>query len=118
MPSQNQKHSQNRKKEFYRHQRFGYENKVKYSISVSKKSENKHVDFLFIGGEGKTDYVHIKSVNTFLYEYTLHLGRKHFCRYKLQCFGTVETMTCQIKGCSKTNGKQGINLPKKASALD
>ena len=85
---------------------------------MSKKSENKHVDFLFIGGEGKTDYVLIKSVNTFLYEYTLHLGRKHFCRYKLQCFGTVETMTCQIKGCFKTNGKQGNKLPKKANALD
>ena len=85
---------------------------------MSKKSENKHVDFLFIGGEDKTDYVHIKSVNTFLYEYTLHLGRKHFCRYKLQCFGTVETMTRQIKGCFKTNGKQGIKLPKKANALD
>ena len=71
---------------------------------MSKKSENKHVDFLFIGGEGKTDYVLIKSVYTFLYEYTLHLGRKHFCRYKLQC---------QIKGCFKTNGKQGNKLPKK-----
>ena len=117
MPSQNQRHSQNRKKEFYRHQRFGYENKLKYSICV-KKSENKHVDFLFIEGEGKTDYVLIKSVNTFLYENALHLGRKYFCRYKLQCFGTVETMTCQIKGYFKTNGKQEVKLPKQANALE
>ena len=83
-----------------------------------KKTENKHVDFLFIGGEGKTDYVLIKSLNTFLYECTLHLGRKHFHRYNLQCFGTVETITCQIKDCFKTIDKQGIKLPKKANILD
>ena len=91
-------------------------NKV-FNLCV-KKRENKHVDFLFIGGEDKTDYVLTESLNTFLYEYTLHLGRKNLCRYNLQCFGTVETISCQIKGCFKNNGKQGIKLPKKANTLD
>ena len=71
---------------------FGYENKVKSSMSVSKKkSQNKHVNFLLIGGEVKTDYVLIKNLNTFLYEYTLHRARKHFCCYSLQCLRTAET---------------------------
>ena len=58
---------------------------------MSKKSENKHVDFLLIGREVKTDYALIKNLDTFLYEYSLHHVRKHFCRYSLQRFRTAET---------------------------
>ena len=61
-----------------------------FNLSV-KKSENKHVDFLLIGREVKTDYALIKNLDTFLCEYTLHRARKHFCRYSLQCFRTAET---------------------------
>ena len=59
---------------------------------MSKKSENKHVNFLLIGREVKTDYALIKNLDTFLYEYTLHRARKHFCCYSLQCFRTAETI--------------------------
>ena len=57
---------------------FGYENKEKHSIYVPKKCEEKHVNLLLIGKEGKRRYVLIKDFNTFMYDQTLHRGRKHF----------------------------------------
>ena len=58
---------------------FGYKNKENHSISVSKKCyEEKHVDVLLIGEEGKRHYVLIKGFNTPTFDYTLHRGKKHF----------------------------------------
>ena len=55
---------------------FGYVNKEKHPIYVSKKCyEEKHVDLLLIGEEGKRHYVLIKDFNTFMY--TLHHGKKN-----------------------------------------
>ena len=59
---------------------FGYENKEKHVIYVSKKCfEEKHVDLLMIGEEEKRHYVYVKDFNTFMYDHTLNCGRKHFC---------------------------------------
>ena len=41
-----------------------------------------------IGKEGKKHYVLIKDFNTFMYDHTLHRGKKHFCLYCLQTFST------------------------------
>ena len=65
---------------------FGYENKEKHSIYVSKKCyEEKHVDLLLIKKEGRRHYVHIKDFNTFMYDHTLHRGKNIFAAivYKL-----------------------------------
>ena len=52
---------------------FGYENKEKHPIYVSKKCcEEKHVDLLLIGEEGKRHLLLIKDFNTFMYDHTLH----------------------------------------------
>ena len=64
------------KKKFIRISVFGYVNKIKYSINVSKKSfEEKNVDFLLIGEEGKIHYVLIKDCKTIMYDYTLIVER-------------------------------------------
>ena len=74
----------NRKKNSIGMSVFGYENKEKPPIYVSKKCcEEKRVDSLLIREEGKRHYFLIKDFNTFMYEHTLHRGRKHFCRYCL-----------------------------------
>ena len=58
---------------------FGYENKGKHRIYVSKKCcEEKHVDWLLIREEGKRHYVLIKDFNTFTYDHTLHQMEKTF----------------------------------------
>ena len=42
---------------------------------------DKHIDLLLIGKGEKKHCVLIKDFNTFIYDYTLHRGRKYFCRY-------------------------------------
>ena len=74
---------------------FGYENKVKYPIYLSKNCcEDKHVDLLLIGEGEKKHYVLSKismhSCMIIHYDHTLHRERKHFCRYCLQAFRTME----------------------------
>ena len=97
---------------------FGYENKVKYQIHVSKKfCEDKHADLLLISEGEKKHYVLIKDFNTFMYDHTLHHGRKHFCCYCLQAFRTAEKLKCHIKDCFKINGKQTIKMPKKGENI-
>ena len=45
-----------------------------------------------------------------MYDYTLHCGRKQFCRYHLQAFSTEEILKSHIKDRFKVNG---IIMPKK-----
>ena len=52
----------------------------KYLIYVSKNAVKRHVDLLLIGEESIGHYVLIKDYSTVMYDHTLHLGRKHFCR--------------------------------------
>ena len=47
-----------------------------------------------------------------MYNYTLHRGKKYFCRYCLQAFSTEEILKPHIKDCFKVNGKQRIITPK------
>ena len=89
---------------------------VKYQIHVSKKfCEDKHADLLLIS-EGEKNVL-IKDFNTFMYDHTLHHGRKHFCCYCLQAFRTAEKLKCHIKDCFKINGKQTIKMPKKGENI-
>ena len=50
--------------------------------------------------------------------YTLHHGKKHFCRFRLQDFSREEIFNRQIKDCFKINGKQRIITPKKENMLN
>ena len=91
---------------------FGYENKEKRPIHVSKKCcEDKHVDLLLKVEEERKHYLLNKDFNT------LHHERKHFCCYCLHAFVTEEILKCQIKDCFNINGKQTIKMPKKGEYL-
>ena len=90
----------------------GYENKEKQTIYVSKKC-----CLLLIEKEGKRQYVLIKGFNIFMYDYSLHRGRKYFCRYCLQAFITEEIFKNHIKDCFKIYGEQIIVMPKKVNML-
>ena len=78
-----------------------------------KCCQEKHVDLLLIGEEGKKNYVLFKNFNTFMYDHTLYHGRKYFCRYILQALSSEEMLKHHVKDCFKTNGKQRIKMPKK-----
>ena len=53
-----------------------------------KYNEEKHVDLLLIEEKGKSHYVLVKHFNKFMYNHTLHHGKKHFavfvCRVLVQ----------------------------------
>ena len=56
---------------------FGYENKEKHPINVLKNfCEDKHVDLLLVDEREKKHYVFIKNFNTFMYNHTLHRGKR------------------------------------------
>ena len=62
---------------------FGYENKEKKSnLCIKKCCEDKHVDSLLVGEEGKRRCVPVKDFNTFMYNNTLHHGRKPLVQKK------------------------------------
>ena len=73
-----------------------------------KKGEEKHVDLLLIGKESIRHYVLIKYFDTFMYDHTLHCGKKHFSRYCLQALSREEILKRHIKYCFKINGKERI----------
>ena len=50
--------------------------------------------------------------NTFMYDHTLHRGRKHLCQYYLQVFNSEEIFKIHIKGCFKIREKQKMLMPK------
>ena len=52
-----------------------------------------------------------------MYDHSLHLERKHFCRYCLHAFITGEILKRHIKDCFKINGKQMIKMPKKGTCV-
>ena len=62
---------------------FGCKNQEKYSIYVSKGTLKRNVDLLLVEEKSKRQYVFIKDFHTFMYDHTLHYGRKHFCCYYL-----------------------------------
>ena len=64
------------------------------------------------GGGGGKQYLLIKDFNTFMFDYSLHGGRKHFCCYSLNSFVTEEILKHNIKDCFKINGNQRIAMPK------
>ena len=64
------------------------------------------------GEEGKRHCVLNQDLNTFIYNHTLHRGRKLICRYYLHAFSTEEVLKRHIKNYFKINGKQRIIMPK------
>ena len=51
-------------------------------------------------------------------DYTLHLGRKQFCRYFLQAFRTAEISKFHIKTILKLMVNKGLKCQKKMNKLD
>ena len=82
--------------------------------NVSKKRcEEKHVDLLIIGKEGKRHYVLIKDFNTFMNVLSLSSWKKTFLSLLFTAFCTEEILERHIQDCFKINGKQRIIISKK-----
>ena len=65
---------------------FGYENKEKYPIYVSKQCcEEKHVDLLLTWEGEKKHYTLIKDFHRFMYDDSIYCGRKHLLLLLFTC---------------------------------
>ena len=93
-------------------------NKNIQSMYQRKILQKKHVDLLLIGEGEKKHYDLIKGSNRFMYDHSLHRGRKHFCRYCFHAFITEEILKRHIKDCFKINGKKQLRFLRKANTLN
>ena len=92
---------------------FGYEEKQKYPIYVSKEKYEDCMNLLLITENENKHYVLIKDLNKFMYNQTKHKERKHFCMHCLQCFSSERVLTDHKENCIQVNGTQAIKMPTK-----
>ena len=78
--------------------------------------------YYLIGEQGKRNYVLIKDFNTFMYNHTLHRGRKHVCHCCLKAFSTKGILKCHVKDMLKIDLKlmvsKEVRCLKKTNMLD
>ena len=96
---------------------FGYEEKQKFPIYISKEKYQDHMELLLITKGKNKHYVLIKDFNKFMFNQTKHEHRKYFCMYCLQCFSREDVLTEHKNNCISINGKQAINMPEKGDKV-
>ena len=92
---------------------FGYEEKQKFPIYISKEKYQDHMELLLITEGENKHYFLIKEFNKFMFRQNKHEHRKHFCMYCLQCFSREDVLTEHKNNCISINGIQAINCLKK-----
>ena len=96
---------------------FGYEEKQKFPIFISKEKFIDHMELLLITEGENKHYVLIKDFNKFMFSQTKHEHRKHFCMHCLQCFSREDVLTEHKNNCISINGEQAIKMPEKGDKV-
>ena len=96
---------------------FGYEEKQKYPIYLSKEKFNCCLNLLLITEGEKKHYCLLKNFNKFMFNQTKNNGRKHFCMYCLQGFSSERVLINHKVDCIEINGKQSIKMPAPGSTI-
>ena len=89
---------------------FGYEEKQKFPIFISKEKFIDHMELLLITEGENKHYVLIKDFNKFMFNQTKHEHRKHFC---MHCI----VLTEHKNNCISINGEQAIKMPEKGDKV-
>ena len=97
---------------------FGYEEKQKFPIYISKEKFTDHMELLLITEGENNHYVLIKDFNKFMFNQTKHEHRKHFCMHCLQCFSREDVLTEHKNNCISINGEQAIKMPEKGHIVN
>ena len=92
---------------------FGYEEKQKFPIFISKEKFTDHMELLLITEDENNHYVLIKDFDKFMFNQTKNEQRKHYCVHCLQCFSREDVLTEHKNNCISINGKQAIKMPEK-----
>ena len=96
---------------------FGYEEKQKFPIYISKEKYQDHMELLLITEGENKHYVLIKDFNKFMFKQSKYEHKKHFCMNCLQCFSREDILTEHINNCISINGKQAIKMPEKGEKV-
>ena len=96
---------------------FGYEEKQKFPIYISKEKYQDHMELLLITEDENNHYVLIKDFNKFMFGQTKHEHKKYFCMNCLQCFSREDVLTEHKNNCLSINGKQAIKMPEKGDKV-
>ena len=96
---------------------FGYEEKQKFPIYISKEKYQDHMELLLITEDENNHYVLIKDFNKFMFGQTKHEHKKYFCMNCLQCFSREDVLTEHKNNCLSINGKQAIKMPEKGEQV-
>ena len=62
------------------------------------------MDLLLLTNENKSDYVHVKDFNKFMFHKTKSKNKKYFCKSYLQCFSSRKVLTEHKETCLSING--------------
>ena len=91
---------------------FGYdmERKAAFPIYISPEHYDDHLELLYLEDESVSHYVLIKDFNRFMYNFTKHKGKKHFCMNCLQCFYSNISLAKHKVYCKEV---QATELPQK-----
>ena len=81
--------------------------------SKFKKILLRDIDLLLTVKKGSSHHVLIRDFNTFMYNQTLHRGRKHFWLYCLQFLSAAQILERHNNDCFEINGKQKIKMARK-----
>ena len=104
---------------------FGYdiEKKAAFPIYISPEHYDDHLELLYLeetleeedlgSRVPRSHYVLIKDFNRFMYNFSKHKERKHFCMHCLQCFYSNENLAKHKVNCIVINGAQATQLPEK-----
>ena len=97
---------------------FGYENKQKFPIHISKEKFEKTLNLLLIKEGDKEHYVPIKDFDRFMRNQTKLHHTKHFCMYCIRCFTSEAVLNKQKETCIVINGAQAIKCGKRTNQLN
>ena len=89
---------------------FVYENRLVYPVYLSDQKPKNCMDLLLINYENNSHYVYIKDFKEFMCNKVKCRNKKHFCRYRLQCFSSENVLTEHKEVFFKINLKQTVKL--------
>ena len=96
---------------------FSYGNELVYPIFISKHAFEDSIDLLLLIKNNKSDYVHIKDFDTFMFHKTKN-NKKWFCKSCLQCFSTKNMLIKRKVDCLSINGMQSVDVEEGISKFE
>ena len=83
-----------------------------YSFHISKQNFDDQIGLILISydNQNQPNYFCIRDFNVFIFNKTRHKNKKHFHKYRLQCFSSERALQEHSDMCLEINGKQNLNL--------